>query len=485
MRVQWRKRNRRARLPRSKFPATPTPARFSILLEGRICFVLRGVALMARKFLVSRVALAVALSSGLTMAAATPALAAKKEKAAGSAYSPEFVKAAGPIEKAMTAATAKPTATEADRAAAKQTFDAAVGGDAKATFTAAQAVATTPDDKNALGSFMRNYGILSQDLAFKQQGNLLMIESGKLPAANVGAVNYDTGVTAYQLKDYANSAKYLKAAKDAGYVDSSGQLDAVLADAYKRNNNPEAALQMAKDDVAAAQAKGVAPSETALRNVLQQTYTAKQLAPSTDYAAMLAQYYPSSWNTAISVVRQLGAFPREQNLDLMRLMFLTGSMNEKRDYFEYLENVDPRAFPGEATKVTNAGIAAGKLSAAEVPDKANTEGRVASDKASLPATERDANKPGATAATVVGSADVLLSYDQDARAEVLYAKAASLPGVDASKVALRLGIAQARQGKYAEAEANFAKVTGTRQPIAKLWSAYAKSKSAPAAPATN
>lgn len=443
---------------------------------------------MARKFLVSRVALAVALSSGLVMGVASPAMAAKKEKAPANNFSPEFVKAAGPIEKAMTAATAKlPTGAApqpADLAAAKQAFDAAVGGDGKAAFDAAVPSATTPDDKNALGSMMRNYGILSQDLATKQKGNVLLLSSGKLDAKAAGTTNYDAGITAYQLKDFAGAATYLKAAKDAGFVDQQGQLDAVLADSYKKNNNPAAALQMAKDDVAAAQAKGVAPSETALRNVLQQTYTAKQLAPSTEYAALLGQYYPSTWSTAISVVRQLSSLPRDQNLDLMRLMYLTGGMAEKRDYFEYIENVDPRAFPGEAVKVMQDGLAKGKLTQAEIgADLSNSQGRVAGDKASLPATERDANKPGATGASVVAAGDVFLSYDQPAKAETFYTKATGMSGVDASKVALRLGMAQTLSGKYADAQGNFAKVTGTRQPVAKLWSAYAKSKSAPAAAA--
>lgn len=439
---------------------------------------------MARKFLVSRVALAVALSSGLAIGAATPAMAAKKEKAAAGKFSPEFIKSAQPIQKAMEAAQAKLPASgqqPSDLAAAKQAFDAAIGGDGKAAFEAAVPTATTPDDKNALGSMMRNYGILSQDAALKQRGNMMLLESGKLDAAAIGSTNFDAGVTAYQQKDYSNAAKYLKAAKDAGYQDPQNQLDLILADAYKRNNNPEAALAMAKSDVEAAKARGQAPSEGALRNVLQQTYTAKQLAPSTEYAAMLGQYYPNTWNTAISVVRQLASLPRDQNLDLMRLMFVTGAMNEKRDYLEYIENVDPRAFPGEAVKVMNDGIAKGKLTTAEVgEDKRNAEGRIAGDKASLTATERDANKAGATGATVVAAGDVFLSYDQPAKAETFYTKALTMPGVDTNKVALRLGMSQALTGKYAEAESNFAKVTGTRQPVAKLWSAYAKSKSSPA-----
>ncbi|MCJ2177755.1 hypothetical protein [Novosphingobium album (ex Hu et al. 2023)] len=439
---------------------------------------------MARKFLVSRFALALALSSGLAVAVAPPAMAKKKEAAPAANFSEEFRKAAGPIEKAMTDATGKlpAGAGPADYEAAKAQIDAALGGDGKAAFEAAVPTATTVDDKNALGSMMRNYGILAKDLAFKQKGNALMIESGKIPADKVGAMNFDAGVTAYQLKDWASAGSYLKAAKDAGYQDPNNQLDLILADAYKRSGNTGAVLQLAQDDIAAAKANGTAPAETSLRNALQQTYSAKQLGPSTEYAAMLGQYYPEAWNIAISVVAQIAALPREQDLDLMRLKFLTNSMTEKRDYFTYLEDVDPRAYPGEALKVINDGIAKGKLTATEIAaDKSNTSSRVGADKASLPSVEADAMKAGAKVGAVVGAADVFLSYDQPAKAEMLYAKAIGMPGVDADKVALRLGMTQALQGKYADAETNFAKVTGPRVTVAKMWSAYAKSKAAPAA----
>lgn len=444
---------------------------------------------MARKFLVSRIALAVALSTGLSVGAAVPAMAAKKDKKAETSanFSESFRAAAAPIQKAMTDATASlpAGAGPSDLAAAKAKIDAALGGDGKAAFEAAVPTATTPDDKFALGSLMRNYGIISQGLEIKQRGTKMMLDSGKLPAENVGSVNFDAGVTAYQLKDWNSAATYLKAAKDAGYKDPNNQLDMVLADSYKRSGNTDAALQISKNEIAAAKAAGTAPSETALRSALQQAYDAKRLSESTEYAAMLGQYYPATWSVALSVVRQLASLPREQNLDLMRLMYLTNSMNDKRDYFEYLENVDPRAYPGEALKVINDGMAKGKLTQAEIgADKANTSARVGSDKATLPATAADAMKSGASVATVTGAGDVFLSYDEPAKAETFYAKALAMPGVDSSKVALRLGMTQVLQGKYAEAEANFAKVTDTRAPVAKMWSAYAKSKSAPASAST-
>lgn len=440
---------------------------------------------MARKFVASRVTLAVALAAGLTFAAASPALAAKKEKVAAAVFSDAFRKVAAPIEKVVSGAMAKlpSPAGPADYAKAKTEIDAGLGGDGKAAFLAAIPAATTPDDKQVLGTMIRNFGILSQDLALKQQGNALLLESGRLPMAgtapaqSVGSISFDAGITAYQMKDWATAAQYFKGAKDAGYVDPNGQLDVLLIDAYKRSGNTQAVIEVSRAEVAAAQARGVAPSESALRQLLQASYDARQLAPSVDYASMLGQYYPATWGVAINVVAQLAALPREIDVDLMRLKFLTKGMTDKRDYFLYLEAVDPRAFPGEALKVIEHGIAAGMLTPAEIAaDRANTSARVAADRATLPATARDAMKPSATVAMVTGAGDVFLSYDDPASAETHYTKALGMAGVDASKVALRLGMAQALQGKYAEAEGNFAKVTGQRATVARMWSGYVKSK---------
>lgn len=441
---------------------------------------------MARTFLVSRIALAIALSSGLAVAVAPPALAAKKEKAPAADFSDAFRKAAGPLQDGISKATAKLPASPgpADLAAVKGQIDAALGGSGKTALEAAIPAATTPDDKHALGSMIRNYGIIAQDSAFKQRGTVMMIESGKA-GSSVGTLNFDAGVTAYQAKDYAGAAAFLKAAKEAGYQDPNGQLDMVLVDAFKRSGNPGGALQLAKDEIAAAQGRGVPPSEMSLRTALEATYTAKQLAPSVEYAALLGQHYPQAWDVAIAVVGQLARLPRDQDVDLMRLKFHANAMKEKQDYLIYLADVDSRAYPGEALKVIQDGISKGTLAASDVTvEKSDAEARVSADRASLPATATNASKPGASVGVVTGAGDVFLSYDDPAKAETFYAKAQGMPGADADKVALRLGMAQALQGKHAEAQANFAKVGGTRATVAKLWTAYSKSKSAgTAAPA--
>lgn len=448
---------------------------------------------MARKFLISRIALAVALSGGMAAAVAPVATIAKEKKAAKAEFSKEYAAVAADLDKTVTAAKDDPavkaaadkaSAAKADAAlsAARAEVDAAMGG-VVAKLQQAEGVATTPLDKVKQGELTRNVGIYMNDPAMQHRGLVMMLDSGQLQAENLGQVQYLAGVTAYQTKQYPEAARWLQAAYDGGYRDPQNMIQAVLADSYKRSNNPQAALAMVQKELEAAKASGTKPNETSIRSALQAAYDAKQLAPSAEYGAMLGQYYPGpeSWNSAISVVRQLASLQKRENLDLMRLMYVTGAMKTKNDYMEYIDDVDPRAYPGEAVKIMNDGITKGLLSASDFGgEKANAEARIPADKASLAGQEREAMKPGASAATLTSAGDVFLSYDQPAKAETFYAKALGQSGADASAVALHLGMAQALQGKYAEAQTSFAKVSGTRAPVAKLWTAYAASKATPA-----
>ncbi|GGB98463.1 hypothetical protein GCM10011494_16200 [Novosphingobium endophyticum] len=448
---------------------------------------------MASRFLISRIALAVALSGGMAAAIVPGAAVAKEKKAEKVEFSKAYATVAAEIDKtvseadgnaALQAATAKAGAakTDADLASARAEVDAALGG-ITAKLQQAGAAASTPLDKLKQGELTRNVGIYMADPAMQHRGLVMMLDSGQVRPEGLGQVQYLAGVTAYQTQQYPEAARWLQAAYDGGFRDQQGMIQAILADSYKRSNNPQAALAIVHKELEAAKAGGAKPAETSIRTALQAAYDAKQLAPSTEYGAMLGQYYPSpqSWNSAISVVRQLASLPKKENLDLMRLMYVTGAMQDKRDYLEYIENVDPRAYPGEAVKIMNDGITKGKITASELGgEKANAEARAASDKGSLAAQEREAMKTGASGATLVAAGDVFLSYDQPAKAEAFYARALGQPGVDANAVALHLGMAQALQGKSTEAQSSFAKVSGTRTPVAKLWSAYVASKASPA-----
>lgn len=447
--------------------------------------------------LFSRSAMAVVLALGAIGAGtvvATPANAAKPAKPK-IAFSPGFAKAATEVDKTLSEASKNPAVQAATaqaraakdpsaKAAAAAQVDSALGG-VKAKLDAAAGAASTDGDKLKLGEMTRTYGVLTDDLDLQARGLTLMSESGLLEPTVANQVLWLLGVTSYQKQDYAGAARYVQQAKDGGFQDP--QLDAVLADSYKRSNNPAAMLQNAQRDIAAAKAAGTKPSETAIRTALQAAYDGKQLAPAADLAAQLVQNYPSqsAWNVSIKVVRQLSSYQSQETLDLLRLMGRTGSYGDETDYVEYLQAVDPRRLPGEAQKVIEAGTAAGKLRANDpfvAEAKTIVTGRLAADRASLPALERDARAGSASAATVSGAGDAFLSYGDAAKAEEFYTIALGKSGVDSARVLTRLGIAQADQGKTAEAQATFAKVQGARKPIADLWSAYAKQKAGGGAP---
>lgn len=447
---------------------------------------------MARKFLISRVALAIAMASGMAVAAPTVAVAKKAPK---ETFSKEYAELAGPLDTtlnekkgdpALTAAMEKVRNAANDQAkeAARGEVDTVLGG-IRAKVTAANAVATTPLDKVKQGEITRLVGIYMDDPAMQYRGAVQMIESGALEPEVQGQVQFIAGVNAYKSADYTSAAKWLKTSYDGGYRDDQNMIQALLADSYKKSGNSAAALQMVKSEIDAAKAAGSKPSDASLRTALQAAYDSKDVAASTEYAAMLAQYYPSpdTWNVAISIVRQLTSLPKQQNLDLMRLMHVTGAMKDRRDYIEYIDNLDPRAYPGEAAKVMQEGQAKGKLTGDDVADLPTTLTRAKADKASIAGQGADANKAGASVADKIGAGDVFLSYEDPAKAEGFYSQVVNSAGAEAGKVALRLGMAQVQQGKYAEANSNFAKVSGPLAPVAKMWSAYASSKM-PAAAAT-
>lgn len=450
----------------------------------------------------SRSALGLALSLGVAAGAlvAQPAFAAKKaEQPAGPKieFSKPFAAAAAELDKALSTADknaaaqaastqARATKDPAAKAAAAAQVDAALGG-AKAKLDAAAAAATTPGDKLKLGEMTRSYGVLVDDLAMQHNGLVLMIDSGVLAPAMLPQVQWLAGVTAYQQRDYAGAVKFLEPSFASGYRDQQGLIPQVLADSYKRTGNSGGALNVAQAEITAAKTAGTKPSETSIRTALQAAYDAKQVGPATDLAVTLVQNYPSpkAWNASINVVRALSSYQSQEALDLMRLMGRTNSYDSDRDYVEYIQAVDPRRLPGEAQKVLDAGVAAGKLKTSDPfvsEARGIVTGRLTADRASLPGLERDARAANASAATVSGAGDAFLSYGDAAKAEALYTIALAKPGADSERVLTRLGIAQADQGKVAEAQANFAKVQGPRKPIAQLWSAYAAQRASGATP---
>ncbi len=377
------------------------------------------------------------------------------------------------------------------RAQAKTAYDASLAS-LKTAFspeyalleTAAAAI-TSPDDKFTFGQLAVGLGVAAQDSASQRRGISSMLDSGKTPAADVPKYNFFVGQIAFDQGDYVGARAALQTAVNAGYTENDAQ--ALLAEAFiadKQEAQGLAVLQQAIDSRNATANK--APAQW-YRRGLGAAYKAKLLDQAVGFSTGLVKAFPTTenWAGAITVVREIGKFPSQETLDLMRLMGRTNSFQEERDYIEYIQAADARRLPGEVLKVVEGGLAAGKLRAADTfVSEARTiaNGRLAADKASLAGLEREARGANATGITVSGAADAFLSYGDAAKAEALYNIALGKTGTNMPQLLTRLGIAQLDQGNYAGAQATFAKITGSRKLIAQLWSTYAAQKAAPVTP---
>jgi tetratricopeptide (TPR) repeat protein len=438
-----------------------------------------------RAGIVSRAALGAALALGLVGGGAmfaTPAMAAKEQKAPALKLTPNFQKVAAPLQKAVNDAKARPDVVAAKgKPAQLAQLLSAERSQVDQLFT----IIGSEDDRFVAGQFGVTLGSIAEDTALQRRGIDAMLQSGKLPAGEVPKLQFLSGQLAFQAKDYVNARRLLQGSLDGGYKENDPS--ALIAETYLAEGQTQQGLTMLQQAIDRQNATGKPAPDTWYKRGLFAAYNAKAGPQASAFGTKLVQAYPTqeNWGVAITIIREIGGIPGQDMLDLLRLMGRTNSYNESRDYLEYIEAADPRRLPGEALAVIDAGTKANAFKPAVdrlVGEyRATANQRIAADRASLPSLERDARAPNAAAALVTANADAFLSYGESAKAEALYALALTKPGVDAPRALTRMGIAQSDQGKYTEARASFAKVTGPRKPIADLWGAYVATKAKPAA----
>jgi len=420
----------------------------------------------------SRTALAALLALGVVGGAVitpVPAEAAKKKKSKAPklSFSKGFVAVAAPAQQAIDAI------AEGDAASASA---------ARAALAQAVSAIESEDDRYMAGSLTVKMGNQTKDAAQQRAGLKMMLASGKTNPSNAPRLNAAAGDMAFRAQDYKEAQHYLQQAVDGGYPDAG--VTVMLGESFIADNQVSKGVGILKDAIAGQKATGQIAPESWYKRGMASAFRVRMISEASEFGNLLVTDYPSPKNVglAVTIIRELGNFGSQETLDLMRLMGRTNSYTEQRDYVEYIQAADPRRLPGETMDVINAGLASGKLNSSDafVADaRAQASGRIASDKASLSGYARDARKPGSKAATVSGAADALLSYGENAAAEELFTIALTKPGIDINQSLTRLGIAQVAQGKYGQAQTTFAKVTGIRSPISKLWSAYASSKATP------
>ncbi|MGB7408875.1 MAG: hypothetical protein WA908_10245 [Pontixanthobacter sp.] len=421
---------------------------------------------------VSKLALAVALATGTALtglAFESPAAAQDKEKEAKPDYSKGFVEA-------YSAATKLMSAEPADIAGAT------------AAIPTVMASVSTPDDKLAAGQLMVNIGQTTSDDALLRRGLDTMLDSGRVPADRQTTYLVNSGDLARKAGDFDMARERFNAAHAAGHV--RDDLPPIIASTYFEEDRYQEGVAYLRGLIDAEIAANRTPTKNWLEVAFSSAYNNDMALDAINLAALNVRHYPNetNWRNAIGVQRNLVDMTDDITLDLMRLSKRTGTLTDGRDYADYIEAADPRRLPGEVETLLDEAIAKGVLEANDpfVADAQQTvDSRLAADRADLGDLERDAAKSDASAVTASAAGDVFLSYGEAAKAERFYTAAIDKPNANTDRVLTRLGIAQADQGKYAEADKTFQKVSGQRSAIAALWRAYVASKmNTSSAPAT-
>lgn len=413
----------------------------------------------------------------------------------GSAFAMAIALAGGAA--VVTAATAAPAAAQRGRNnAAPQTQNseafvkayqpvAAIVNDpagdvaaAKAQVPGLVAAISTPDDRHAAGNVILQIGNKLKDAQLQRQGLELMIASGKVDPAQLGQFQFFVGSLAYDAKDWAAARTALQAAVDAGYTETDPR--PMIAETYFGDNQAAQGLDFLKGLIERNVAAGQAIPEAWLVRGLQVAYNAKLADKATEWSALLVAHAPNqtNWQRSLQVVNSVNQLDAQSRLDLLRLMLATNAMSDRREYEDYVEAADPRIMANEVDRVLAAGVQAGVWTSGDAyytEIKQIVDARAPQDRRDAPGLATEA-RGAANGSAAQNAGDVYLSLGSWAEAEEMYALALQKGGVDRDRTLTRLGIAQAQQGKKAEAKATFAQVSGARVPVARMWSAFVESR---------
>lgn len=401
-----------------------------------------------------------------TTAFPTEVQAQKEKKQKKPKFSKEFSAQAGPVQKAIEGE---------DPSLAKPMVEALLAQE------------WIGYDKFVAGQFAVSLGGKLKDQGLQELGLNAMVGSGFTPAEQLGQYTFFLGNFAYSAGRFTEAQQRFESAYDAGF--RKNNIGALIAETYfKENKNQQglAALDRAIGDMKTGGAD--APQDWYRRGA---GIAMKGTVPgaSATWTYKLVEAYPTgeNWRAALSVYRD-SATPKldnRQNLELMRLMRKAGAMESERDYFEYADAAGPRKLPGEVVSVLEEGIAKGAVRANTQYTKeslALARGAVNADKASLPASERDAGK-SANGKIAIGTADAFLGYANYQKAANMYQTAISKGGIDSDRAQIGLGIAKVGQKDWQGAKSAFGAITGSRKPIANFWSLWIDQQNAPVTPA--
>jgi tetratricopeptide (TPR) repeat protein len=411
----------------------------------------------------SRAAMAVALATSGVLASAAltaPAHAQKKDTPRVESNSKGFAAVYDPFSAIV-------NSPSGDHAAAK------------AMIPSVRAAMENDVDKFTMGNALIALGGKMKDTEVQKQGLLLALESGRVSPAEVGLFNYYLGRFANEAGNYVEARRRFQASLQAGYVE--GEPDVLIAETYFKNNENAEGLRYLAGLIDKRRAAGEQVPEAWYRRGQAIAYEAKLAAEAADYSQKLLNAYntPDNWKRAFQVLQATPA-DDQATLDVLRLMRVTGALDQRQQYVSYVEMATRAGLPSEVLAVLAEGVSKGAFNSGDGfygEQKAMAEANAAEDRVD-PAKLMAEARAAASGVTAHGAGDLFLSLGNYADATAMYQIAVEKGSRDRELTLTRLGIAQLLAGQYDAGKATLAQVAGPRASVARIWTAYADSKTA-------
>ncbi|MEJ6593551.1 hypothetical protein [Parasphingorhabdus sp.] len=343
-----------------------------------------------------------------------------------------------------------------------------------------------PDDRFVAGQLAIQLGGTMKDPALQEKGIIASLDSGRTGAEQLPGFNFFAGNFAYGAERWAEAGKFFQAAYDLGY--RANNIEPLLAESFFKRNMYVEGLAKWDEILNNGNASPTKAPESWYRLARDRGLASGDMDLYSTWAAKWASAYPSgdSWGDAVAASRRTSQSDSVQNLEVLRFMKATGALKTSRDYQEFAEEAQRKNLFGEVVAVLEEGQQKGIVSAtsplvAEVLVPARRE--VLADRASLPPQPSGVRGSGSSS-VMMNFADVWLGYKDFGKAVAFYEAGLSKPGADINRGYMGIGTAQAFAGDLAAAKQAFAKVAGTRSPLASMWQTWIGQQVEAAAPAT-
>lgn len=406
----------------------------------------------------SQVALAIALASGTAIATAIAAPAAQAQEVPNP--SAGFVTVYNQVAPLLSGETQ-------DYSAAQTLIPSLVGA------------VQNNRDRDIAGNVLINIGGGVSDRQLQRRGIIMRLDAGLVAPEQVGLLNWYAGNFAIEADEFAQARTHLNAAMAAGYTDEQTDIINLIARTYLEEGDDQGSYNYLMQAIAEAEAAGNVPPEAWVRNSLQYAYQNRLPDQTTALVLRLVGSYPNdrAWSDGLRIMSQTLDVSEDATIDLFRLMAERDALVDRNDLRYYIEALDPRLAANEVQDILRMGVEAGFWAAGDGyydEVSAIAARRAAADRSSGGQFVSEGRTGDALDA--MNSGNALFSIDDYARAEEMFALARER-GFDADAANIRIGVAQAMQGKSEEALASFANVGGPRAPIAALWTAHIKAVS--------